>query len=166
MELADRVVYEINSFKPDAVFVDAGRGEGVIDRVRQLGYQVTEVNFGARAINDARYLNKRAEMWDSMKKWLEAGGCLYNVKVSEFAPDFTNDLITPAYGFTSAGKMKLEEKDKIKERVGRSPDLADALALTFAAPVRSSGYLSAHNQIIANIKRKRQKYSPVKKMRR
>jgi hypothetical protein len=35
--------------KPDAVFVDAGRGEGVIDRLRSLGFTVIEVNFGGQA---------------------------------------------------------------------------------------------------------------------
>ena len=46
------------------------------------------------------------------------------------------DLCAPTYGFTPAGKKYLEPKEKVKERIGRSPDLADALALTFAAPVR------------------------------
>ena len=32
--------------------------------------------------------------------------------------------------------MQLEEKSELKKRVGRSPDMADALALTFAEPVR------------------------------
>ena len=36
---------EIEAWRPDAVFVDAGRGEGVIDRCRQMGYQVTDVPF-------------------------------------------------------------------------------------------------------------------------
>jgi ribosomal protein L13E len=31
--------------------------------------------------------------------------------------------------------MQLEKKEDIKERLGRSPDLADSLALTLAAPV-------------------------------
>lgn len=35
----------------------------------------------------------------------------------------------------AAGRIVLEPKDKIKERLGASPDIADALALTFAAPI-------------------------------
>ena len=49
MTFAGIVASEIDKFNADAVFIDAGRGEGVIDRLRQLGYQVMEVNFGARA---------------------------------------------------------------------------------------------------------------------
>ena len=41
----------------------------------------------------------------------------------------------PLYWYDAAGRMVLEPKDKIKERLGASPDIADALALTFAAPV-------------------------------
>jgi hypothetical protein len=34
MTLASKVAAEINASQPDAVFIDAGRGEGVIDRLR------------------------------------------------------------------------------------------------------------------------------------
>ena len=49
MTLAGMVAQTINEWQPDAVFIDAGRGEGVIDRLRQLGYFITEVNFGGKA---------------------------------------------------------------------------------------------------------------------
>jgi len=138
MDIVDRLIYEMDSFNPDAVFVDAGRGEGVIDRCRQLGRVITEVNFGGSAVLSARYHNKRAEMWDAARKWLEAGGCLPTLKQTSLAADITRDLTTPQFGFTAAGKMKIEDKEKMKERVGFSPDLADALVLTFAAPVKAT----------------------------
>ena len=117
-----------DAWQPDAVFIDAGRGEGVIDRLRQLGFSVIEVNFGSKALVDA-YANKRAEMWDSMAKWLRSGGCLPN------HPELKTDLCTPTYSFNSANKMVLESKDDIKKRGLHSTDVADALALTFAMPV-------------------------------
>lgn len=129
MDLAARLIAEIDAWKPDAVFIDAGRGEGVIDRCRQLGYQVTEVPFGGKAVKDKRYVNKRAEMWDGMRDWLAAGGSLPDV------PELKTELVTPEYGYDAANRMKLEPKEHIKERMGKSPDLADALALTFALPV-------------------------------
>jgi hypothetical protein len=128
MDLAARVAAEINAWQPDAVFIDAGRGEGVIDRLRQLGFSVIEVNFGGKPTNDA-YANKRAEMWDAMAKWLLAGGCLPN------HPELKTDLCTATYSFNSANKMVLESKDDIKKRGLHSTDVADALALTFAMPV-------------------------------
>lgn len=129
MELAAQLMREIEAWRPDAVFVDAGRGEGVIDRCRQMGYQVTEVPFGGKPVKTQRYLNKRAEMWGAMKEWLEAGGSLPDV------PELKSELVTPEYSFDAANRMRLESKEHIKERLGKSPDLADALALTFALPV-------------------------------
>lgn len=128
MDLANRVGHFINEWKPDAVFVDAGRGEGVIDRLRQLGHSVVEVNFGGKAANQ-RYLNKRTEMWCEMADWIKSGAAIPNHR------DLKTDLSVPTYKFNEAGKLVLEPKEKIKERGMRSPDLADALALTFAAPV-------------------------------
>ncbi|MGP1257300.1 MAG: hypothetical protein ACTS10_23025, partial [Kiloniellales bacterium] len=116
----------------DAVFVDAGRGEGVIDRLRQLGHSVVEVNFGGRPIS-ARYLNKRAEMWDALAAWLRAGGAL----PADAA--LRRDLSTPTYDFDAANRLRLESKDKLRERGLSSPDLGDALALTFALPVQPRG---------------------------
>lgn len=130
MAVADRVAIEISAHHPDAVFVDAGNGQGVIDRLRQLRFPVVEVPFGGAAIDQAHYANRRMEMWDLMRQWLQAGGAIPPGETLQA------DLSAPTYGYTTGKGVKiLEAKDKIKERIGRSPDLADALALTFAAPV-------------------------------
>ena len=129
MEMVANVIAEINAFHPDAVFIDAGRGEGVIDRLRQLGFSVIEVNFGGSPGQKGKYENKRAEMWDTMRQWLEDGGALPQ------NDELKKDLSTPVYDYDSAGRLRLETKAHIKERGLPSPDLGDALALTFAAPV-------------------------------
>lgn len=129
MALADQVAIQIREWQPDAVFIDIGNGSGVVDRLRQLRFDVTEVAF-AGASSDPHYANKRMEMWAEMAKWLQDGGAI--------PPDtmLQADLSAPTYGYTTGKGLKiLESKDKIKERIGRSTDLADALALTFAAPV-------------------------------
>jgi hypothetical protein len=128
MTLASRVAAQIVEWKPDATFVDAGRGEGVIDRLRQLGHSVIEVNFGGKPADES-YVNKRSEMWDEMSKWLNAGGCLPN------NVDLKTDLCVPTYKFDAANRFLLESKDDIRKRGMRSPDIGDALALTFAYPV-------------------------------
>jgi hypothetical protein len=134
MTFAGIVSQEINAFQPDAVFIDAGRGEGVIDRLRQLRFRVIEVNFGSRALDQNKYANKRTEMWDTMREWFVQGGGIPNDS------DLKGDLASPTYTFDAAGRMILESKEKMKERGIRSPDLADSLALTFAAPVANREY--------------------------
>ena len=128
MALADRIAQIIEDWKPDAVFCDAGNGAGVIDRLRQLHYDVTEVAFSASPTH-ARYLNKRAEMWWDVREWLRAGGAIPDLV------ELKQDLAAPTYRFTPADKIQLESKDDLKARGLPSPDLGDALALTFAYPV-------------------------------
>lgn len=131
MELAARVAAHIEAWAPDAVFIDSGAGAGVIDRLRQLEYDVIEVPFGGRAVNPNQFINRRSEMWWSMREWLEQGGAIPN------DTSLKSEMATPIYWFDAAGRKVLESKDEIKKRLqgGGSPDLADALALTFAYPV-------------------------------
>ena len=121
--------------RPDAVFIDAGRGEGVIDRLRQLQSpsSIIEVPFGGQAIDHTvnGYANRRAEMWDGMRKWLQQGGAIPNDY------ELTKEMAAVTYLYDGQSRLKLESKETIRERVGFSPDRADALALTFAEPVVS-----------------------------
>lgn len=134
VDLAQRVIGKIQSFEPDYVRIDAGRGEGVIDYIRSHGYKCTEVNFGGRPMSEY-YANARAEMWHGMKKWLESGGAIPNI------PEIVSELSAPEYKFTTANKMVLESKEDMRGRGLRSPDYADALALAVGVPlkVRSHG---------------------------
>ena len=133
MTLASRVAREIERFRPDGVFIDAGSGGGVIDRLRQLGYaNIIEVPFGGSAMRPGQYANKRAEMWGEMAQWIQTSGQLPDVA------ELKADLCQVCYDYDASGRLRLEPKEKLKERTGKSPDLADALALTFAAPVRSA----------------------------
>ena len=131
MALADKVAYWINDWRPDAVFIDQGAGVGVIDRLRQLNYDVVEVPFGGSASRDDLYSNKRAEIWWMMKDWITQGGAIPNHQSLKL------ELATPTYRYDTRGRRLLEAKDQIKKRLqgAGSPDIADALALTFSAPV-------------------------------
>ncbi len=145
MQLASHVAAAISQFHPDAVFIDAGCGGGVIDRLRQLGFEVTEINFGSSALKAGQYVNKRAEMWGDLKAWLEIGGAL------PADPALKADLCGLRYDFDVAGRLRLESKEDLKARTGHSPDLADALALTFAMPVRKKTLYSSFAKTEYNV---------------
>lgn len=135
MQLADVVAGEIHEFKPNAVFVDAtGMGWGVIDRLRQLGFGhlVIGVQVGEKATDEQRYWNKRAEVWANAKDWITEGGCLPN------DPELETDLTAPEYGYDKRMRIQIESKDDMKRRGLSSPDSADALCLTLAAPVMTT----------------------------
>lgn len=131
MDLAARVAFEIQDWRPDAVFIDTGLGAGVIDRLRQMGHDPIEVPFGGTALKAKRFLNRRSEMWWGVREWLQAGGKIPDDVVLQ------QELATPTYTFNSKGQIELESKADIRKRLpdAGSPDVADALALTFAAPV-------------------------------
>ena len=71
--------------------------------------------------------------------------------------DEPQELATPVYWYDAAGKRVLESKDDIKKQLqgGGSPDLADALALTFAYPVSPKNPLDQHRA-----KTSRREYDP------
>ena len=83
-------------------------------------------NLRHKAINP-RYKNRRAEMW------LTGAEAIRNCGALPPLPDMIAELTEPTYTFLN-GVFQLEEKDQIKMRLGRSPDLADAFMQTFAIP--------------------------------
>lgn len=129
MTLAAHVAQWMEDYRPDAVFCDAGNGAGVIDRLRQLNHTIHEVNFGGSA-SKSRYVNKRTEIWYGVKEWIEQGGVLPADRA------LMMDLAGPTYGFNNKDQIVLESKDAMKARGLPSPDCGDALALTFAFPVK------------------------------
>ena len=136
MQLASRIVEQANIHRPKAVFIDVtGIGYGVHDRLAQLGCEgLIGVNFATSADRadgsdaNARYANKRAEMWGFMRDWCRTG-CLPDDR------DLAADLTGVEYGYNNKDEILLEKKDDMKKRGLASPDDGDALALTFAYPV-------------------------------
>lgn len=131
MQIAARVMQAFDKWKPEIALVDdTGHwGHGCLDALHSAQpepYHAVGINFAQKALNP-RYRNRRTAMWIDMAQWVKDGGWLPNV------PTLVDELITPTYTFAN-GTLQLEEKDFIKKRLGRSPDLADALALTFAIP--------------------------------
>lgn len=139
MQVAAHAAEEIVKRRPDAVFIDGiGVGGGVVDRLRQLGFRVLDVNAAARANNERLYANRRVEMWGQMRDWLRAGGCLPRDDAA-----LADDLVGPEYGFDSGNRIALERKQDLRARGLASPDAGDALALTFADPVWPDGEIPA-----------------------
>ncbi len=149
MEVAGIVVRFIEAHKPAAVFIDViGIGAGVYDRLEELGWAgedsdeerriVFPVNVAEKAVDDERYYNKRAEVWGDLKAWIEAKPvdlCTMS-EGRDISDEWVADLTSPGYTYDSAGRLKLESKEAMRKRGQKSPDLGDALALTFAEPVR------------------------------
>ncbi|MGG2854210.1 hypothetical protein ACQYYJ_30275, partial [Pseudomonas aeruginosa] len=111
-----------------AVFIDFGYGTGLKSIGDGWGRTWQLVPFGG-ASADPQMLNKRGEMFNACKTWLKLGGALDDQETAD-------DLSAAEYKVRVDGKIVMEPKEDIKERLGRSPGKGDALLLTFAYPVR------------------------------
>lgn len=133
-EITERIIECINDYGYDGICIDQAFGGGVIDRLREFGYDnVFEVNFNMKS-GDDHCKNKRAEMWWKMSEWIRKEGAMPQ------SEDLTQELTNVLYGFSAgAGQIQLEGKELVKKRIGKSPDLADSLALTFAFPIQKRG---------------------------
>jgi len=134
-ELTMLVSKHIIDWSPDAVFIDhtGGYGTELVSRLRQYGFtNIIPINFGSKAADPAHYTNLRSEMFHKLRDWVIEGGALPDDRELE------QELSVLSAEETTGGKAQLIKKDDIKELIGRSPDSADALALTFAAPVQKS----------------------------
>lgn len=118
-----------NGYGCEIINVDGGGvGGGVIDKLKQIGYNVNEVAFGGTATDKNKYSNKTTEMWDRMRAWIRTGSI----------PDMEEleqELVGREYGFVANDRLMLESKKDMKKRGLPSPDHGDALALTFATQV-------------------------------
>lgn len=119
--------------RPDMMFIDAGGGSELVDRLHELGYEdrVRAVNFGSTPYEPKKYKNKRGEMWGEVNLWLRDEHLQVELPDSD---SLHADLCVSFYSRDSMDRIVLWPKDKIKEECGFSPDEGDALALTFAEP--------------------------------
>jgi phage terminase large subunit len=141
MQVCGNVALAIDKHRPDAVFIDqTGMGGGVVDRLRELRYDVIGVDNAGSPVGqtDVKCANRRAEQWWVMARWLKEGGVLPD------EPILVGELPGPTYKVRSDGAILLEAKEAMKKRGVASPNRADALALTFAAPV-------AHKEVMQKL---------------
>jgi len=128
MEICGLVQDTRTRFSVDRVQVDEiGLGAGVIDRLREMGVEAVGVNSARKAAESDKYFNLRTELWFMIKEWVDHGS------LPDY-PKLTEDLSAPQYSFTSRGQYRLEGKDDIKKRIGRSTDFGDALAIALYQP--------------------------------
>lgn len=111
-----------------AVFIDdTGVGHGVSSVMRERGLKINPVNFGYKASSE-KYYNKKAELFAgeySVMTWIKQGGQL-------MASIEWDELLRIRYRRSVGNKTQIEPKESMIKRGVQSPDVSDALALTFA----------------------------------
>lgn len=120
-----------------------GLGAGVYDRVNEVWKDgelrlPIEKKLPAIPINVANgtklrdksgemvFNRLRDYMWWHMRELLEDDDAQVALPPDE---NLTRDLVAPKWGQTSTGKVRVEEKEEIKKRLGRSTDTGDAVVM-------------------------------------
>lgn len=142
-QVVDEVVKYVKEFRElkitvPAIFVDEGGiGAGVVDMLKRLGYPVIGVQFGGGPTDKKVYKYKVDEMWGRTKDALQHRLVLPEDRSREgsLGQELKDELTSRQYAFNLADQIRLETKDMMKKRGVKSPDMADALALTFAHEV-------------------------------
>jgi hypothetical protein len=129
MEAVGLIRRIIERENPSKVCIDCiGIGAGIVDRLHEIGYDLVEgVNVARTANEKDKFRNLRAELWHDMREWLAQ-------EMPVELPDndeLQGDLTSLGYKFDSSGRLQIESKDELRKRGMKSPDLGDALALTF-----------------------------------
>jgi hypothetical protein len=137
MTFAGKVAASFLRLGATICMVDSGGvGGGVVDRLHQLHIPVIEVDFGSKsddfAMTGVKYANKRAEIWGAVRDWLP-GGSIPAISTGENIT-LLDELIGPTYALTKNESIQLESKKEMRARGIPSPNVADALACTFAYP--------------------------------
>jgi hypothetical protein len=138
-EVAEQLINIINKDKPAKVFIDGtgGYGAGVAAILRMRGYASEEINFGSKS-SIGEYANKRCEMYANLRDWLEREVSIPDEDVIE------SDLVSFGYKHDIQGRLLLESKVDVKKRLKRSPDVGDAMALTFAYEIGSESITTSN----------------------
>ncbi len=113
------------------VFADAGGlGSGIVARMREIGWPVHGVQFGASPLaKSERIQNRATEVWDTMANEIQ-----FQRIILPNDSELITQLTSRKFHIPSSGKLKLETKQEMKKRGLPSPDRADALALCLQNP--------------------------------
>ena len=122
------------------IAIDEAYGLDLHERLSDAGIIATIVPFGGKAKNPA-YANQRAEMYINLKKGIEEYG------LKGITDELHRELQATKYILNNNGKIQLIPKDEIKLNIGRSPDIADALALTYTQDIIPLGLIEADREI-------------------
>lgn len=142
MEQAGLLKSKLDKDKDSVCNIDTiGEGAGVYSRLVELGYEnrVNSVKFSQKAENNDKplkditeqysFLNMRAYLFWAVRDWLNPkNGFNAMLPPNELLKEEAAEI---KWHFRSDGKIQIESKDDIKKRLGRSPDIFDALANTF-----------------------------------
>jgi len=147
-EIAPMVLHAIRETGAIAVKIDSiGVGFGVIGELRNAARRgehqaaIRGVNVASAATRPDRYYNLRSELWWEIGRQMSAEHA-WDLSGMENADATIAQLLEPRWDPDPRGRIRVEKKEQVIARLGRSPDNADALLLAYAHPVSADAISS------------------------
>jgi hypothetical protein len=140
MQGTGHVVGAVGTDKETRIAVDAnGVGAGVWARLKELGYKNAK-RVMVSTKTDAKdrhktntFVSLKDYMYWLVREALDPENEPENLLALPDIPALTEELTTPKWSRRSNGEIEVEKKEKIVERLKRSPDLFESLALALLA---------------------------------
>lgn len=132
MQLADRIAtlldeWDISEARIDSAGIGWALTGSIRNKVSGKNIRIRGINFAEKAIRQKQFLNKRAESYWNIRELTRDR----KIDISMLDDDALAELTAPRHDYDNRGRIKLEPKDDIKQMLGRSPDIADAVCLSF-----------------------------------
>lgn len=134
VQSAGKLIHDYKSGFFDCIAIDViGIGAGIYDMVNNANVPCIAVNVSESPSDDSRFVKLRDELWWKLREWFQEPNC----SISEgIMPQNRSALLADIqdihYEYNPRGQIKIERKEDMKERLGFSPDIGDALCCTFA----------------------------------
>lgn len=133
--VSGKVMQAIRETRATAVKIDTiGIGWGIAGWVEEhcadldWPVDIVRVNVAESPQDRERFHNLRDEIWWDVGRELSR---LNRWDLSAVDDDTVAQLVAPKYSIKANGLIKVEPKDEVRKRLGRSPDDADALLMAF-----------------------------------
>lgn len=126
-QVASALVDYYHKWRPQSIYIDAiGIGAGVFDQVRNFGLPAVEVVVSQKSSDPKTYFNLRSQLWGEMRNWLHNEASLPEIA------SMRSQMLAMTYSYNNRLQVQLANKKDLKKQGLESPDIPDAISLTFA----------------------------------
>jgi hypothetical protein len=125
---------QMKPIDPKQIFIkidDDGTGNACVAILSREGYNIRGIGAGTVASKQDRYPRKRDELWFQTADRAKVGGVSVKMLDKKTRLRIRKQLMAPCWDVDPRGRRHVEPKDLTKEKIGRSPDDADAFNLAY-----------------------------------